>query len=784
MKKRVFLIATLMLFLTISAFGQKAKTFYKAGNEFVDNQKYEDAVVQFTNAIGLEPSNNDYYLARANAYEKLNKFNDAASDYEKSIVFKPKESDAYIGLGRVFYKLNMFDKALANLNRATTVSWRNATIYPEKVRTLIKLEKYEQALKVTDTVSNIKEEPMNFYYRGVIYVAMNNDPLAKKEFEKAISKDKKLIEPHLEIAELLLRAGNSQEAMNHVNIVISMDDKNIPAYLTRSKIYKKNIDFPSAINDVSKVILIDPSNPDYYMIRAIDYQEFNQHANAINDFTKYINLKTARKEENPDAYYARAKSYEEIMNLEKAIEDYNKIAALSEDDPKARKLLREARARLFELNREKDPPEITLNEPVITNDTVTLRGDKKSLTISGKIKEKSKLDTLLINNQPVTFLDKKNGIKEFIASVDLPEGVNKISILARDEYKNQKNLELAIKRTETNPPKITIIAPYSSEDGQVYLDVIKPTLFVEGKIEDESLIRSIEIGGVSASYRRDQANPGFTASIDVANLNKFTVTSEDIYGNKVDKEFIINRDNAILAQSNPMGKTWVVFIENSSYKNMAALDGPAKDANSVQRALANYQISRFYHKKDMTKAEMEKFFNIELRDELKANQVKSLLIWYAGHGKFINDVGYWIPVDANKDDEFTYFNINTLKAGMQGYAYLTHTLVVSDACESGPSFYQAMRAANDAPTCDNVQATTNKSAQVFSSAGYELASDVSQFTQTFSNTLINNKNACIPIETVVKNVSAAVANINQQKPRFGKIAGLQDENGTFFFIAK
>ena len=62
--------------------------------------------------------------------------------------------------------------------------------------------------------------------------------------------------------------------------------------------------------------------------------------------------------------------------------------------------------------------------------------------------------------------------------------------------------------------------------------------------------------------------------------------------------------------------------------------------------------------------------------------------------------------------------------------------------------------------------------------------DNSQFTQTFANTLINNKNACIPIESVVKSVTAAVDNNKQQKPLFGRIAGLQDENGTFFFIAK
>jgi hypothetical protein len=234
-----------------------------------------------------------------------------------------------------------------------------------------------------------------------------------------------------------------------------------------------------------------------------------------------------------------------------------------------------------------------------------------------------------------------------------------------------------------------------------------------------------------------------------------------------------------------MGRTWVVFIENSSYETFASLDGPIKDVSTIQRALANYQINNIIHKKDMTKAEMERFFNIELRDQIKKNQVKSLLVWYAGHGKFINDVGYWIPVDAKRDDEFTYFNINSLKAGLQGYSdVVVHTLVVSDACESGPGFYTAMRSALDAPTCDNTQVAGSKSAQVFSSAGYELAVDNSKFTATFANTLINNKNACIPIETIVKSVTAAVTTDNGQKPKFGKIQGLDDFNGTFFFITK
>jgi len=165
--------------------------------------------------------------------------------------------------------------------------------------------------------------------------------------------------------------------------------------------------------------------------------------------------------------------------------------------------------------------------------------------------------------------------------------------------------------------------------------------------------------------------------------------------------------------------------------------------------------------------------------------VKSLLIWYAGHGKFVNEVGYWIPTDAKRDDEFTYFNINTLRAAMEPYVnYLTHTLVITDACESGPSFYTAMRSTPTIRSCDDWEDTQFKSSQVFSSAGYELAVDDSQFTRTFANALTSNPNACIPIEEIVSSVTMAVTNNNQQKPKFGKIAGLVDENGTFFFIAK
>ena len=778
MKAKLIFLVTGIIALPFFATAQNGKKYFKAGQEFVENLKYEDAITQYTSALGLEPSNSDYYNARAGVYEKVMKYDLAKDDYEKSLVFEPKKSDAMVSMGAVLNRMGKYEEALIYLNRASGIDRRNPSIYPEKVITLIGLEKYNEAIKVSDTAQVIKDTPMNYYYRGICYMKMNNETVARKELEKSISKDKKLPEPRLALAELLLNS-DLTGAMNQCNEVLKNDNRSTNAYLMRSKVYKKNLDYPNAIDDLSKNILIDPSNPLYYHERGISYQEFNQHTNAINDFTKYISLKP----DDPDAYFARAKSYEETTNFDKAVEDYNKITSLSEFDMKARKMLKEAKIRLYEINREAVAPEIIIASPSIAENIIEIRGDANTITISGKVREKSLLDTLLINGKQVITGEKKNGESEFIANIDVA-GAGTVTIIARDEYNNEKLINLNIKRTEINPPAIAIIAPYTSQEQQVFLDEIKPVLFIEGRIEDESQIKSIEIDGVIASYRRDQMNPSFTANIEISNINKFTVIAEDIYGNRKESEFQLNRDNALLLQSNPMGKTWVVFIENSGYETFASLDGPSQDVATIRRALANYQINNIIPMKDMTKAEMERFFNIELRDLVKTNQVKSLLVWYAGHGKFINEIGYWIPVDAKRDDEFTYFNINALKAGLQSYTGVTHTLVISDACESGPSFYSSMRAIEEEPTCDNVQASAFRSAQVFSSAGYELAVDNSQFSSTFASTLLNNRNACIPIETIVKTVTAAVANNIQQKPKFGKIAGLPDENGTFFFIAK
>jgi tetratricopeptide (TPR) repeat protein len=780
MKKQIVLLIFILLTGSISVLAQNPKQYLKVGDEFLENRKFQDAIDQYTKAIDIDPDFDKAYLSRARAYESVNNYAEAVEDYNTLSIFDEGNEEYYYRSARMYLLSKEYEKALGKVN----VALDKKKVYPEaqqlKVTALIELERYNEALAIAKEALKYRESEINFFNYGKINELVGLYDEAEDGYEKAIKKNKSFLDAYASLANLQRERNNLTEALKTINEALEINHNFAEGYRVRSLIYADQLKYSEAINDVSTILLMQPENTDMYFQRAKFYQGYAQHMNAITDFSKVISIDP----KNAAAYYNRAFSFEQIMRYDDAIKDYKKLAEVAENDDEALELLAQAEGRLYELNRESDKPSLTLTNPVEQEGrTLFIPRSENIIPIVGKARDASKLKSIEVNDMNVPFTLKKDAY-EFLTSINLAES-NQVIVSVTDEYDNTETVAYNVLRTEIDPPEVRIIAPYASDNDIIYLDSNDPNIYVEGTITDESLIKSIYINDVVASYVPDDLNPNFQAMLNVANKDQFTVKVTDNFGNVAEQTFTLNRESANIAADNPMGKTWVVFVENSKYESFASLEGPTKDITLMKTALAKYTVHNFIHKKDMSKQELERFFAIELRDLLRSNRVNSLLVWYAGHGKFVNETGYWVPVDAKRDDEFTYFNINALKASMQSYpTNINHTLVITDACESGPSFYQAMRSGLQERNCNDWATVKLKSSQVFSSAGYELAVDNSQFTRTFANVLANNPDACMPIESVVQKVTDAVVKSNQQKPQFGKIAGLEDENGTFFFIAK
>ncbi len=793
MKRGFSVLVMMFIVAVVTVGGQSARKYIKAGEEFIRNDMFEDAIDQFTRAIDEAPASADGYLMRARAYEMTGNYSLAYDDYKRANNFISNDTGVLYNLGRMCNRLGASEKtapadrnkyyaeAISYLQQAIRNEYRNGKLYTEKVVSLMGMELWDKALGTSDTAMQMRDDAVNYYYQGIIYQKLNDDNTARRQLERAVTKDKTFSAARLELARVLVRQGDVNSALGQCRMVMQQDEKNVEAYLTRALVYEARLDYPSAINDISTAILLEPANQAHYILRGTYYQKFNQHIAAISDFTKAIAIDPYQ----PGPYLLRAHSYEEVNDFEKASADYGTVIAMNEESSDAKKMMRDANERLFAINRESNSPEIFIDSPaVIDGHEIEVGLDKKSFTITGKVSDKSLLAEFSINNVPVKYEGK--GTIPFAAEVEVaPDGI--LTIVARDVYDNESVKTYHVRRTEVDPPEIQILAPYLTGDNVLVIDSAASRIDIEGKVLDQNFISTVRIENISAQFSQANLNPVFVAKgVDVRNRDRVTILVEDKYGNTTTRDYVLSRHGTTISESNPMGNTLVVFIENSDYQNFAALQGPPKDASLITTVLEDdYQVLPVRTLRNQTKQEMEKFFSIDLRDEVRARQIKSLVIWFAGHGKFINDVGYWIPVDARRDEEFTYYSLNSLRASMETYMnYLTHVLVITDACESGPSFYQAMRSDIKPRNCSDWRSTQFKSSQIFSSAGYELAVDDSQFTRTFANTLRGNPNTCIAIEEIVTQVTKAVTQNNHQKPKFGKITGLKDEDGTFFFIKK
>jgi tetratricopeptide (TPR) repeat protein len=775
MKKLTIFILTLFICGGISA--QNPKKSYKNGLKLIETNQYAEAIEEFNQAIDLNAAYTEAYVARAGVYEKMDNIELAVKDYERAVELAPTIVDYIFEAGKNNYKIKNYDKALKYLTEAVTLDNKHFQAFQFKSFTHIKLEEYKKAVLAIDQALAIEKTYICFYTRGVANDSLGNFSEAILDYNKAIGLNPNFEKSYYALTKTYIRNNEIDNALQNAERSVQKFPTSPEAYEARSLAYYSKGDLPAAINDLSKLETLIENHEQVLLTRGLYYFEYNQYQNAKSDFTRLIALAP----NNYQAVYWRGRANEELMESSEAAKDYLTYLDVSEKIEANALVQKDAKLRLFEINRENNAPLIVIDTPLVMPQyKLGILNNADRIIIEGKIEDQSNIASLTINQEAVKVEENFN----FSHSVNIA-GIKLVILEVQDVYGNVTKVEYDLVNMEADAPVVRITTPYAGDNNEIYLDSKDANLFVEGVINDASPIKDIYVDSIRASFKDTELNPQFSASINIQNKNSITIKAIDGFGNTVETKFTLNREGALIAESNPMGKTWVVFIENSNYDTFASLEGPTKDVSSMKSALSNYEIHNFIHKKDMSKKEMERFFSIELRDQVKKNNVNSLMVWYAGHGKFINETGYWIPVDATRDDEFTYFNINSLKAGMQSYSnYITHTLVVTDACESGPSFYQAMRSTGEIRQCDDINATKFKSSQVFSSAGYELASDNSQFTKTFAKSLQFNENSCIPIETIVSNVTAATATNENQKPLFGKIAGFEDENGTFFFIKK
>jgi len=231
------------------------------------------------------------------------------------------------------------------------------------------------------------------------------------------------------------------------------------------------------------------------------------------------------------------------------------------------------------------------------------------------------------------------------------------------------------------------------------------------------------------------------------------------------------------------GKYYALVIGNNNYTALPKLKTARNDARMVSDILKSHYGFKVTLILDARRSDILSML-AKLRETLSNRD--NLLIYYAGHG-FLDkegDEGYWLPVDATKENEINWISNSSITTQLKAME-AKHILIIADSCYSGklgrdvhivrrtPDYYSRI--------------TQRRTRSVIASGGLEPVTDSggkgnhSVFASALISALQENAGIIDTSELFAKIRRPVVLNADQT-PEYADIRKAGHEGGEFVFI--
>lgn len=113
-----FVLCTLFTILSCStSSSQPADKYVSNGTKYFDQEKWTEAIEEYTKALELDPNNIHALTNRGSAYTHLGKYNEAIADLTKASEIDPGNIFPYYNRSIAYLYMNQYDNAIADCNK-------------------------------------------------------------------------------------------------------------------------------------------------------------------------------------------------------------------------------------------------------------------------------------------------------------------------------------------------------------------------------------------------------------------------------------------------------------------------------------------------------------------------------------------------------------------------------------------------------------------------------------------------------------------------------------------
>ena len=370
--------------------------------------------------------------------------------------------------------------------------------------------------------------------------------------------------------------------------------------------------------------------------------------------------------------------------------------------------------------------------------------------------------------------------------------------LEADQQTFKTDLSDLFKFTEdNNGPQITLEG-YKDITNEIFTTT-EETVLIKGFAfdQEQQTKHSIKIEPQKTAFNyTTKDTDGLFIGLNIG-VNTILVSAKDKYGNETREKLIIRRINKVRGSVANSKKASIedkigsftykaLLISNQNYTNeIEPLEFPNKDAlklKSILETKYSFEKENIVHIQDATRSEI-----INVLDSLVAtiNQKDNLLIFYAGHGVFDENLnkGYWLPIDAKSQSKSNWVSNSDIRDYLISFKS-QHTLLLTDACFSGSIFEFKKRDLTSKEMKVSEKLLSKKSRKAMTSGLNKPVPDESIFIKYLLKELDQNKKSFIRSGELYNEIREAVISNTDNNPQFEIIKNSGHEGGEFIFLKR
>jgi tetratricopeptide (TPR) repeat protein len=327
MKKYRFLLFFLLLSGLVTAQREQAAALDKQGYELANQERYQEAIEKYTQAIKLLSDYAELYYNRAWCYEKLKMYDKAIADLEKAIQYDKNDSDAHLMLGYLLYNKGDKETSITHFGRVWDERKNSHNPFFREADSLHRDKKFDEALVLYKKCLDFNIALFYSNHRtGMVYYEKALYDQAIPYFDKAtkFTEEKEVHLAHLMLGNALFKVKDYYYAINAFNAYIKTGPDNEQAYLSRGvarmKMYEYNYK-TEALKDINKALELNPKSSNAIFWKAsffIQTQRFKEGLTLIDSL-----IRDFPTEMRP--YIERGKAYVGLKQYGKALDAFQTV---------------------------------------------------------------------------------------------------------------------------------------------------------------------------------------------------------------------------------------------------------------------------------------------------------------------------------------------------------------------------------------------------------------------------------------------------------------------------